>query len=137
VSWKAIAKPISGAMMLLLLACASPPTPPLTPVGAVTSSLRAVAAAQEKYYTDHGTYSTDLQALQRYPGCVIQPRVTITFHEASTRGWAASGFHPAFPDRSCVQWVSRPDGVPVPHTLLEKRPADEKPGGVLCDAPMQ
>lgn len=44
--------PISGAMTLLLLACASSPAPPLSPVGAVTSSLRAVAAAQEKYFTD-------------------------------------------------------------------------------------
>jgi hypothetical protein len=124
-------------MAVLLVGCASPSTPPLTPVGAVTSSLRAVAAAQEKHYTDHGTYSSDLQALRRYPGCVIQPQVRITFHEASKRGWAASGFHPMFPERSCVQWVSRPDGVPVPQTLLEKRRADEKPGGVVCDASVQ
>jgi len=124
-------------MTLLLFACTAAPLQPLTPVGAVTSSLRAVAAAQERYYTDHGTYSADLKALERYPGCVIQPRVTITFHEAGTRGWAASGFHPAFPDRSCVQWVSRPDSVPVPRTLLEQRRADEKPGGVVCDAPVQ
>jgi len=58
-------------------------------------------------------------------------------HEAGESGWSASGFHPRFPNRSCVLWVSRPDGVPVPHTQLEKRGADENPGGVVCDAPTQ
>jgi hypothetical protein len=137
VTRRANPQPIPCALAVLLFACASPPAPALTPVGAVTSSLRAVAAAQEKHYTDHGTYSTNLEALRRYPGCVIQPGVTITFHEGSTRGWAGSGFHRGFPDRSCVQWVSRPDGVPVPLTLLEQRRADEVPGGVVCDAPLQ
>ena len=117
----------------LAAACAPSSGPTLTPVGAVTSSLRAVAAAQEKHYSDHGSYSTDLAALRRYPGCVIQPGVTITIHEGGAWGWAASGFHPGFPDRSCVQWVSRPGGVPVPLTTFEKRRGDALPGGVVCD----
>lgn len=114
--------------------CARSSGAPLTPVGAVTSSLRAVAAAQEQYYSEHRSYTTDLAALRRYPGCVIQPGVTITVHAAGARGWAASGFHPEFPGRSCVQWVSAPDGVPVPETTLEHRRGDALPGGVVCDA---
>ena len=94
----------------------------------------AVAVAEEKYYADHASYTTDLTALQQYFGCVIQPGVTITVHDAGPRGWAASGFHPGFPDRSCVQWVSAPDGVAVPETALEHRRGDSLPGGVVCDA---
>lgn len=118
-------------------ACARSSTPPLTPVAAVTSSLRAVAAAQEQYYSDHRSYTTDLAALRQYPGCVIQPGVTITVHAAGPRGWAASGFHPEFPGRSCVQWVSAPDGVPVPETALQHRRGDFVPGGVVCDASVE
>ena len=108
--------------------------PPLTPVEAVTSSLRAVASAQEAYYADHGTYTADLDALRRYPGCHIQLDVTITIHEGTSRGWAASGFHPQFPERSCVQWVSRPGGASVPLTRRESRRGDALPGGVVCDS---
>jgi hypothetical protein len=117
----------------LVPGCVRASAPTLTPVEAVTSSLRAVAAAQHKHYSEHGSYSTDLATLRRYPGCVIQSGVRITIQEGSPRGWAASGFHPDFPDRSCVQWVSRPGGVPVPITAREKRRGDALPGGVVCD----
>ena len=123
-----------GALTFLSGGCAHSSTPSFTPAGAVTTSLRAVAVAEEKYYADHASYTTDLTALQQYFGCVIQPGVTITVHDAGPRGWAASGFHPGFPDRSCVQWVSAPDGVAVPETALEHRRGDSLPGGVVCDA---
>jgi hypothetical protein len=121
--------------LALVAGCVRSPEPPLTPVGAVTTSLRAVASAQGKYYTEHGTYTTDLGALRRYPGCRIQPDVTITIHAANADGWAASGFHPGFANRSCVQWFSRPGAVPVPVTALERRRGDSLPGGVVCDPP--
>jgi hypothetical protein len=118
-------------------ACTGSSSPPLPPINAVTSSLRAVATAQEKYYADHRSYTTDVAALRQYPGCPLQPGVTITVHAAGPRGWAASGFHPGFPGRSCVQWVSAPDGVPVPETALEHRRGDSLPGAVVCDAPVE
>jgi len=108
---------------------------PLTPIEAIRTSLHAVASAQERYYADHGTYSTDLDALQQYPGCNIRPSVTITIHTASAQGWAASGTHPGFPDRSCVQMYSEKGTIPVPLTHRDARRADEHPGGVVCDAP--
>jgi hypothetical protein len=107
----------------------------LTPVAAITSSLHAIASAQERYYADHGTYSIDIEALQQYPGCTIRPGVTITIHTASAQGWAASGTHPGFPDRSCVQMYSEQGAIPVPLTHRDARRADEQPGGVVCDAP--
>ena len=119
---------------LAIAACARG-APPLTPVEAVTSSLRAVASAQEAHYADHRTYTTDLDVLRTYPGCRIHSNVTITIHSGTAEGWAASGFHARFADRSCVQWVSRPGAVPVPRTLRDSLGGDARPGGVVCDAP--
>ena len=107
----------------------------LRPVDAVRSSLRAIASAEERYFADHGTYTTDVSALLEYPGCDVRQDVTITIHTATEQGWAASGTHPGFPDRSCVQWVSRPGAIPVPVTRQDGRRGDERPGGVVCDAP--
>jgi hypothetical protein len=108
---------------------------PVRPIEAVRSSLHAIASAEERYYSDHGTYTTDVAALLEYPGCDIKPAVSITIHTASADGWAASGTHPGFPGRSCVQWVSRPGAIPVPVTRQDGRRGDELPGGVVCDAP--
>ncbi len=119
---------------LLAAACAGAAPPPPAPIGAVRTSLRAVASAQERYWRDHGTYATGVAELMRYPGCRVQPGVTITIHAATAKGWAASGTHPGLADRSCVQWVSEPGGVPVPITQHDGRRGDEEPGGVVCDA---
>jgi hypothetical protein len=121
--------------VLFVAGCARSPEPRLSPVAAVTSSLHAVATAEEKYYTEHGTYTTEVGALRRYPGCSVQPGVTITIHEANADGWAASGFHPGFASRSCVQWFSLPGAVAVPVTALERLRGDSIPGGVVCDPP--
>jgi len=129
-----VSRTVTLALSLLTGTACARAAPPLTPVDAVTSSLRAVATAQEAFFQDHHTYTTDLDALLRYPGCRVHRGVRITIHEAAADGWAASGSHRNAPDRSCVQWVSRPGGVAVPVTRREGRRADALPGGVVCDS---
>lgn len=63
-------------------------------LAALKSDLRNLATAQEAYFYNNSTYTTDLTALQLTPS----PGVTFTFGTVSGLGWAASVTHPqAFP----------------------------------------
>jgi hypothetical protein len=109
------------------------------PIALARSSLRAAATAQEAYWEDHGTYTTDLAVLravmERLEGCQIQEGVTVRIAEASEDGWAMEATHPDYPGRSCVQWYGRPGAVGPIATAREGKRGDESPGRVVCDTP--
>lgn len=100
------------------------------------SSLRAVASAQEAYWKEHQTYTTDLELLKQVPtGCEIAEGVTVRIVDASENGFATEATHPDFPERSCVQWYGKPGSVQPVATAREGKRGDESPGRVVCDAP--
>lgn len=109
------------------------------PIALVRSSLRAVATAQEAYWEDHGTYTTDLsvlrQVMEEIESCEILEGVTVRIAEASENGWAMEATHPDYPERSCVQWYGRPGAVGPIATAREGKRGDESPGRVVCDTP--
>jgi hypothetical protein len=109
------------------------------PIALVRTSLRAVATAQETYWTEHGTYTTDLsvlrQVMEGIESCEIQEGVTVRIAEASENGWAAEANHPEYPGRSCVQWYAKPGAVEPIATAREGKRGDESPGRVICDTP--
>jgi hypothetical protein len=109
------------------------------PIALARSSLRAVATAQEAYWEDHGTYTTDLAVLKEVmeglESCQIQEGVTVRIAEASENGWAMEATHPDYPGRSCVQWYGRPGAVGPIATAREGVRGDESPGRVVCDTP--
>jgi hypothetical protein len=109
------------------------------PIALVRSSLRAVATAQEAYWEEHGTYTTDLsllgQVMDRIESCEIQEGVTVRVAQASENGWAMEATHPDYPERSCVQWLGRPGAVEPIATAREGVRGDESPGRVVCDTP--
>ncbi|MGI8497107.1 MAG: type IV pilin protein [Gemmatimonadaceae bacterium] len=57
---------------------------------AVKMDLKGIVRAQEAYYADNQTYSTDLTTLNYSP----TPMVTLTITSAGlTKGWSATGVH--------------------------------------------
>jgi hypothetical protein len=101
--------------------------------GRLRSALRALAGAQEKHYTAHGTYSDDVETLKTYAGCDIAAGVAVLVQHASQLGWAAESTHPALPGESCVYWYARPKTIGPLVTRSRKYPAHEFPGRAICD----
>jgi len=66
--------------------------------GSIESDLRNLAMAQEGYYTLAARYSASFDSLQYKPST----DVTITIHEATDRGWSASGERPKITDGKCA-----------------------------------
>jgi prepilin-type N-terminal cleavage/methylation domain-containing protein len=65
------------------------------------SDLHNLTTAQEAYFYDHTTYTTDLNAL-RYQ---ISPGVIIDVQEASGLGWVAKATHANANPLTCAIWV--------------------------------
>lgn len=63
-------------------------------LAALKSDLRNLATAEEAYFYQNSTYTSNLTALNLQPS----PGVTFTFGTANAAGWSASVTHPlAFP----------------------------------------
>jgi prepilin-type N-terminal cleavage/methylation domain-containing protein len=65
---------------------------------ALRSDLRNLASAQESYFFEYTTYSTDTSAL-RYSG---SPGVEITIVDATVGGWSAIATHPLSYPLTCA-----------------------------------
>ncbi len=65
------------------------------------SDLRNLATAEEGYYFSNEAYTTDLTRLGFQPSS----GVTITFGEASAKGWSAKTTHPLSSPGSCAIFV--------------------------------
>ena len=59
-------------------------------LAAIKSDLRNLAVAEESYFNENGTYTTNLATLNITPTA----GVTITFGTVNGNGWAASATHP-------------------------------------------
>ncbi len=55
----------------------------------IKTDLRNLATAEESYYYDNNTYSTDLSALK----VQLSSGVAVTVNAATTGGWSATGTH--------------------------------------------
>jgi hypothetical protein len=110
-----------------------PTVPPSAAMDSVRLALRALVGAEEAFFADHGTYTTDLSALVAKTPIRVA-RVIINVSHAGGLGWRASARHADYLDKSCVAYVGAPDQYPMPMTKSEKRqPTSE--GRAVCDAP--
>lgn len=117
----------------------SGPTNPavVTAVEQMREQLRSLVVAQERYWAEHGTYTTDLAALGHFPRSRTAAKdsafAQVIF--AGGRGWTGMSSHPVARGKSCVIFVGDVDELPtVPLTRSERRPAANE-GEVSCDTP--
>ena len=64
----------------------------------VILDLKNLASQQEIYHGDHLRYADNVAAIQNM---VVSEGVNISVNQADGRGWAATGWHDAHPDRQC------------------------------------
>jgi hypothetical protein len=103
---------------------------------AVRGRLLLLVEAQEAYFADHGSYTTDLSALQMAPTGKARPRVVLNITHANRRAWRATGLHVGYPAKSCVIFGGRVEDFPIAATKAEgRRPTVTQKGEPICDAP--
>ncbi|MEP7226849.1 MAG: hypothetical protein ABI785_05780 [Gemmatimonadales bacterium] len=76
-------------------------------VAGMKSDLRNVTVNEEAYFSDHGTYASDLAQIAGYRPST---GITVTITAGSDKGWAASARHDSLPKGTCSIFV----GVPAP-----------------------
>jgi len=67
-------------------------------VATVTADLKNFASQQEIYHAAQMTYADDVADI---PDLTVSEGVNIAVNQADGRGWAATGWHDALPDRQC------------------------------------
>jgi hypothetical protein len=94
---------------------------------AIRADLRKLVAAEETYYAENGTYTSDPERVRFRPGAGVAVRILW----ASRDGWAARGTHPDLGGRDCVVYVG--SSRPAPATARYGHQARE--GVPICDLP--
>lgn len=99
-----------------------------TPASVLKNTLRAVTAAQQRYFAANRTYAPAAERLDLQAA----PGVRVEILGATATGWRAKATHRAQPGRSCVIFAGSLEGVESPRTDGDHEMAGE--GGVpLCD----
>lgn len=107
-------------------------------ITAMRHMLRNLVVAQERYFADHRTYTTDLMAIWGESSGPQKPDSNVVIHvtHAGARAWRATAEHRELEGRSCVIFIGDPAEFPLPATRaanLSPRPDHE--GVALCDTP--
>lgn len=75
----------------------------------IRRSLRRLAAVEQVFYAENGTYTEDTERLRFRPEGLAEVR----FLWLTREGWAATGVHPQLPGRDCVIWVGKVNAPPT------------------------
>jgi hypothetical protein len=126
-----------ASSILLVVLCAAPaagqsPTPADSAQLMMRGALRMLATAQETYFAEHRTYTTDVAALGRMVGAATNG-VQLAIWSASTEGWAMEARHPALPGQSCVMYRGTAASTPEVLTQEQRLPGSARAGRVRCD----
>ncbi len=99
-----------------------------TPASVLKGALRAVLAAQDRYYTVNETYAASVERLALRP----ESGVRVDILRATASGWQGRATHQSQPGRSCVVFVGSLEGTEAPRTDGDREMAGEE-GIPLCD----
>lgn len=107
----------------------------LQAIAEMKSALRNMVVAQEKYWSEHGTYTTDLSALGLFPSTAgARPGALPQVIFAGGRGWSGIADHRRL-NRSCVIFVGSPDELPFVPRTTRSRVLAANQGEPACERP--
>lgn len=101
--------------------------------------LRYLVVSQERYYSQHGTYTTDVSALglftpPRHPGASEKPdSIYLEVIQAGGRSWWGRGSLRGLRGKSCIVWVGTMVDFPAPPTTDGSKVQAPKEGAPTCD----
>jgi hypothetical protein len=109
------------------------------PSALLKSQLRNLVTAQEAYWADHGTYTTDVSALgmykRRQAGATPTPADSLWVQvvQAGGRSWWGRASHRAFRGKSCVVYVGTVEDFTAPPATDAAKARTQNEGEPLCD----
>lgn len=104
-------------------------------IAEMKSALRNMVTAQEKYWADHGSYTTDLSALGLYPAPAgTRPAALPQVIFAGGRGWSGIAVNRRL-NRSCVIFVGNADELPLIPRTTRSRVIAANEGEPACERP--
>ncbi|HEV8264684.1 MAG TPA: hypothetical protein VGQ06_07020 [Gemmatimonadales bacterium] len=103
-------------------------------IAAMKSALRNLVVAQENYFADHGTYTTDVSALGVYSRAKYRAdSIWIQVIHGGGRSWSGRAIHGAQRAKSCAIYVGYVSDFPSPPvTDADSLPARNE-GEPVCD----
>jgi hypothetical protein len=105
----------------------------------LTQWLRILVVSQEKYYSEHGTYTTDASALGLFtpapqPAASAKPdSIYLEVILAGGRSWWGRGSLRGHRGKSCIVWVGTVTDFPAPPTTDGSKMQARKEGEPTCD----
>ncbi len=95
-------------------------------------ALRGLMVRQEAHASDHGTYTTDLKALD-----LVGPQggARVQVRAAGGSGWNSRATHRSLRGKSCVAFVGDYRDVPTPLVTDGSKTRPEDEGMIVCDQP--
>ena len=136
-------RPIIALAAASRLDAQAPATGPAAAANASTTSadvqemkaaLRALVMKQEAFWSEHGSYTSDMSALGLYPRPASAggtPAVQVIF--AGSRGWTGMATQNSMKGASCVVFVGRPDELPKLPATIRSKVVPTVEAGPVCD----
>jgi len=101
---------------------------------AMKSALRNLVVAEENYFADHGTYTTDVAALGLYArGHARTDSIWIQVIHGGGRSWSGRAVHRALRDKSCAIYVGYLSDFPSRPVTEKDSIAARNEGEPICD----
>jgi len=98
------------------------------------SALRNLVVAQENYFANHGTYTTDVAALGLYSrGQARADSIWIQVIHGGGRSWSGRAVHRATRDKSCAIYVGYLSDFPSRPVTDKDSLAVRNEGEPICD----
>ena len=128
---RAVATATIAGVSLILGATTARAQAPASPV---QQRMRQLMAAEEQYYSDHGTYTTDLSALGLMSKLDRkEPQVWLRVYHAGGAGWIADAQGSNGMAGSCVAFVGDLSNFASVPTTQAKRLKPMEEGVITCD----
>jgi hypothetical protein len=96
--------------------------------------LRGLITAQEQYYAEHGTYTTEMSALKSL-GVTLPDSAFAHVIQAGGRSWNGAAYHRGLRGKSCVVYVGLRADFPTPPVTEKDSTKATTEGLPVCDRP--
>ena len=100
---------------------------------ALKQALRNLVIAEEKYFADHGTYTTDVAALGLFDRGMPRDSIWVQVVNAGGRSWNGRALHLAARDKSCVIYVGFKSDLPSQPVTEADSVQAKNEGEPACD----
>ena len=134
--------PRALVVVALALSCFTPASAQVRPASTGTvdhspslkSQLRKLVTAQENYWSQHGTYTTDVAALGMYsPATARTDSILVQVVQAGGRSWWGRALHRGHRDLSCVIYVGHTEDFTAPPATDAGAVKAQNEGRPVCD----